>query len=95
MKQANEYTNEQEQLKPVVTKDYWTIILLIARDFKPLKIEVITDKSSGQQFLQFVFSGEARELYDMKQRGEVIPIDDFAKVEYASRIFKSNLHLVD
>ena len=86
---------ETKQVNPVVTKDYWTIILLIAKDFRPIRIEVSQDCRSDQRFLQFVFAPEARELYDKKQRGEIIAIDDFAKVEYASRIFKSNLHLLD
>jgi len=85
----------QEKPKPVTTKDYWTIILLIAKDFKPTKIEVEKDCRTDQKFLQVVFAPSAQELYDKKQRGEVIPIDDFAKVEQASRIFKSNLHLLD
>lgn len=87
--------NVQEKLKPVLTKDYWTIILLIAKDFKPIRIEVERDCRTDQKFLQFVFAPAARELYDKKQRGEVIAIEDFAKVEHANRIFKSNLHLLD
>ncbi len=85
----------QEKPKSVITKDYWTIILLIAKDFKPTKIEVEVDCRTGQKYLQFVFAAAAQELYDKKQRGEVIPIDDFAKFEQASRILKINLHLLD
>lgn len=79
----------------VATKDYWTLILLIAKGFRPVGIEVGQEPGSGQRYLLFVFPATARELFEKKQRGEKIGIDDFDQVEFANRLFKANLYRLD
>lgn len=74
----------------VVTKDYWTIILLTSSGFSPIDIES-TQKESGSIEKVYTFSSEACEVYNDYIAGKEIPIN-FHDVERAASLFKKNLH---
>lgn len=74
----------------VVTKDYWTIILLTSSGFSPLEIDS-QKKESGSIEKIYTFGPEACDVYSDYIAGKEIPIN-FHDVERAASLFKKNLH---
>lgn len=77
----------------VITKDYWTIILLTAMEFVPKEIE---SREKGEGLAPekvYTFEGkEACAAYNDYISGKEILVD-FHKIERAASLFKKNLHV--
>lgn len=74
----------------VVTKDYWTIILLTSSGFSPTNIES-SQKESGSIEKIYTFGPEACEVYNDYIAGKELLLN-FHDVERAASLFKKNLH---
>jgi hypothetical protein len=76
--------------KEVVTKDYWTIILMGSVGLSPENIEE-NEKDSGSIEKVYTFAGEdACDLHRRYISGEPIEVD-FHNVERSANLFKKNL----
>lgn len=76
------------------TKDRWLVYIMIAKRMLPVKITpTVTD--TGQRVLLFFFdpTEEAKDIFDRKLRGDMIPIEDVGELERAERVFKNNVQL--
>lgn len=77
--------------EPVVTKDYWTIILLTSAGFSPEKIDSNKKESGSVEKVYTFIQPEANTMYQDYIAGKEIPIN-FHSVETAANLFKKNLH---
>lgn len=84
-------TPAPEPLKPVVSKDRWTILTLLTFKHTPLDVKRIK-LEEGPYVLIFTFPPSSQELYERYMRGEKLPIEDIREVERAERVFKGYLH---
>jgi hypothetical protein len=74
----------------VITKDYWTIILLTSSGFGPTEIES-AKRESGNVEKIYTFGSEACTVYNDYIAGKEILLN-FHDVERAASLFKKNLH---
>lgn len=84
------YRDRDNMADEVITKDYWTIILMGTQGHTPTNIDS-KKKESGSVEMLYTFSGtDACELYNDYISGKDIKVS-FHDVERTAGLFKKNL----
>ena len=82
----------QKSEEVIETKDRWAILVLIARDHVPNRIEPVTT-NSGSQITLYEFPSTAHTDFEAWMRGETAePFGSFRKLKNAEDLFKDNKH---
>lgn len=80
-----------ENSNPVETKDYWSILALIAMEHVPVKIE--QTEEGERSVMVYHFPSTAHTHYEAWMRGEREgPLGVIRRVKSAAELFKDNLH---